>query len=162
ENLIELDNDLPSRTTEGTALIATAGSTVNLIGSLLRIRDVTSTATDPLVQLANTTIDQTLTAKPLIFVESNRGITTLTPPRRTATDSVIGSIGSFARFTNGALVGHGTNSLVSLSRDRVNSAGNFMLFDSAFTLDVSSPLLQAVASTLNNGDPATNPRSFIG
>src|SRR5206468_2732922 len=61
--------------TTGTALTATGSSTVNVKGSLLRLADVTSLATDPLVQLAASTVNQTATAKALIDVSGTTALT---------------------------------------------------------------------------------------
>lgn len=158
-DLIEFGENLPlgtdgeSRTTPGIALRAETGSTLNLQGSLLHLNGIISTADAALVQLANTTVNQTNTARALVVVDPNGGTTTMKAPLLTASGSTIAASGGLAHFQNATLTSNTISPFFSFNPSTVTSAGSVILVD-GLTLSLQSSLLFATDTTFNATNPA--------
>src|SRR5438552_3063464 len=144
--------------TTGTALTATGSSMVNVKGSLLRLADVTSLPTDPLVQLAASTVNQTATAKALIDVSGTTALTrqllALDNSTVTATGNVLTVRGSLSDVPSRMTL---TGPLfVATNNSGVSSASGFVI-DQGAALTGTSPrdLIRLVTSTFTAGPAAS-------
>ncbi len=172
------ENVTPIPAEQGVALITTGTtekpSTINLKGSLLGMTAVASPATQALVQLDNTAINQAGTAAPLIQVESAGLVSTMAGPMLAVSNGAINTSGSVLAFRNGSLTSSTTRDFVVFEGSTITSVDDFARIEN-FVLDVAGrflnlrntaltlagPLLSASSSVLKNGAPASNVVSFI-
>ena len=138
----------PFPTEQGVVLIADP-STLNLKGSLAILEGVTSNATDPLVQLTGTTVNQTETTNPLILGSVPTGVTsTMAGPALKAKDSTINTSGSVFSFTsNGSLQSNTSQPFATFDPGSVTSARNFARLTGGFSLTLKGSFADATDTT---------------
>ncbi len=146
---------VPTGTTPvgGLGLIA-SGSTITLAGPLLSLDGVALTATDPYIQLTNSTVSQT-GSNSLIEAVSNSPVT-VAGPLLSATGSTLSTgatvfhVGSGSQFTSTA-----PDALLQLSGGSVSTAGPFALVDGGAAMTLPGSLLSASSgSSLSVGGSA--------
>ncbi len=125
-------------------------STINLKGSLLKMKAVDSRATDALVQLDNTIINQTGTSDALILVNPNGLASTMAGPLLTATGTTITTSGPTFYFNGtgnltapGNLTSKTTDHFIGIDPSTVTSSSQFVLLDGGFNLTLHGKLLSA-------------------
>ncbi len=139
----------PIPTEPGVAFIA-SGSTINLKGRLLKLKGVNSTATDPLIQLTNTTVNQTGTVLALIVVGPNGLASTMAAPLLKAAGSTINTSGTTLVFEGpGSLTSNTTLPFLSFNPSSVTSARAFIVATDNFGLTLKGSLLDATDTSFN-------------
>lgn len=139
------EGDIP--TFPGVALVANP-STLNFKSRLLDLGGVNLTATDPQIQLTGTTVNQTETEDPLIFVGGLP--VTMAGQLMVATDSLINASGAVLHLSEGSLTGTGADPWIATDPTTLTTPSHFALVH-AFTLALASPFLSALDTVFNVG-----------
>ena len=155
EGLVEFGDDVaPVPTEAGVGLIAT-GSTINLKGWLLDLDAVNSTATQALVQLTNTTVNQTDTSKRMLRADFGGAISTMAGGFLRATSSTLNASRGFFEFEDGALVSATTSPFFSLSSTDITSpAGHVLSLPSSAILTLAGGLFSSTGGTIDAVNPS--------
>ncbi|MDO8479941.1 MAG: hypothetical protein Q7W02_27850 [Candidatus Rokubacteria bacterium] len=168
ETAIDLGVDVgPVPTDPGVAVIASgttaAPSTLNLKGTLLDFGGLNATATQAMVQLGQTTVNQTGTTSDLIFfMGSKSGLAdTMTGPLLSATNSTINTSGRLVHFNGGSLTSTTTSPFLFFDLSTVASALQMIQIDNGSNLSLKGALLSAQSTTFKVGDPAINTYSLV-
>ena len=162
--LVELGNNnaLTLPTIPGVGII-TAGtstnpSTFNLKGTLVNLRAGNFTATEPLVKLDHTMVNQTVTDDPLIHVDFNSKSGTTTGQLLTAASSTLNATGPFFEFANGTLTSAAMSSpFISLASTGMTVPNADVLrLASGANLSLAGGLFKATGQTINSVNPNLN------
>lgn len=177
----------PSSVTLSGPLLSVSGGSLSALFNLLSVTrsNFTSTSPNPLIQFNGTTVNvggfdpfAGANSNSRIVVVSASSTTpaalSLQGPLVSATGSAITSGDEILGVFNGAsLTSAGTSPLISISGGSATAGtavapgagGNFISFASNLGLSpsvgLSGPLLNAVNTTLKNGDPTSNTYSFV-
>jgi YVTN family beta-propeller protein len=157
------DNAFPP-TTGMLALVSTGTlanpSVINFTGTLVELEAFFSTATEPLIQLTRTTINQSGDGG-LVFAEPNGGTISLSSPLMTVVDSTLNlTHGHLFELNNGLLAANdATRPFVQFDPVILNSRGDVFLiggFGGPATLQLAHSLFKDTGGTLTVTNPNFN------
>ncbi len=125
--------ELTGGATPGVGLIATDNSTINVKGGVLDVvGGFNGTATEALLQLNNTTVNQTETTNALVDFDSKGVANTMTGPLAKISNSTINASGPVFRFRDGSLTSNTTEPFIAVDPSNITSAGSFISLTDEF------------------------------
>ena len=143
----------------GVGLVATgttlSPTTINIRGKLFKLEAGTFTATDPLVQLDHTTVNQTGTFKRMLRADFGGAISTMAGGFLRATSSTLNASRGFFEFEDGLLVSATTSPFFSLSSTDITSpAGHVLSLPSSAILTLAGGLFSSTGGTIDAVNPS--------
>jgi YVTN family beta-propeller protein len=157
-DLFGLGDDSTVLTTFGVSVIASGTSTINLHGSLATFERLTSNATDPMVQLTNTTVNQTSTTDEhaLILVETLSSLT-MAGPMAKIVNSTLNLSESLFYGEEGNTVYTGTSlPFIDVSGSTITTPFDIVGLGASTSLDTAATLLKVSGGTVTTRNSARN------